>query len=381
MFRISAADQLSKARKVAEQQGLSLDEALDLVQMIYGSDPANPEDDPTPSGSEASQEEGEEPSGELNTEPPTDLPLSTEQNEYDELETEAIDKDFDLQMNADTMDEGSFETAQTDLVTTLSKLRTARKVAFGPGVQAPAAPGAAGAGAPIPEDPNDPDKQRLDELMISTQQEYPDVAPQDHDYARGMLAEMRAGGGAPLDPNEEAEIYRDLLGKGQNRVNAWLAHNLGDNLGIPKKEGKVYRSNVNPRLFRTAIGKTYKLALGPDEEILPDQDFSQEPAALPASEPAAPAATPATQQAEDVGNQYALNPEEKGRLAQIAADAEANGSSVWRLLGLFAGFVGDKAMLQVAPSQTETAEMQTAFKEGQIARGGAAGGTPQTPQF
>jgi hypothetical protein len=360
MFNLTADQKEKRAIKIADQQGVTLDEAreiidtfMDIQNRIMG-----------PSGDGLGEEEGSSEVGpnvfsedtDEDTLSPEEATEESESDEVDDLESDAIDKDFDLQMNHDTMDADSLETAQTDLATTVAKLRekkaAVRKLAQTPGM-----------GAPV--DPNDPQKQRMDELMLRAEEEFaqdPDVTPEVHDYARTMMADMKQTGQMTDDPEQDYELYKSLLGKDpQNRMDRALAAWGDPRFGVPEKEGKIYRSNINPRIFKTTTGKMYRLAL----DDFSTQMQSEETDPAPFDRGASP-----EQQASDLGNEYQLGEEEKQRLAQIITDAEANGSSVYRAIGLIAGFLGDEKLTSIATSQHEKGELEKAYREGALARGG-----------
>lgn len=346
MFNLTEEQKSARAKKIAFDQGISEEEASELVDILMGGEFF---------GGESEFGNETENIGEENFE------------SYETLENEAIDQDFDLQMNHDAMGAEDLHSAETQLTNTIAKLRKTKK---------------AKKTAELPQAQVDPQQEYLDRLMMRAQEENPDVDPTRHQYAQEMFNEMNQQNAAPGNEDEDAQIYNQLLTDNdpRNRMAKLFAKLADPRFGVPKKEGKLYRSNINPRIFKSAFGKKYILKLSAPPEEYVEQGFS-EPAAPMQTQAPAPEQAPVTgpqQQAENIGQEYNLGEAEKQRLAQIIQDAEGNGSSFYRQLGLVAGFIGAPELKSVAASQEEKTEIEKAFNEGAAARGGSSpsGGTP-----
>lgn len=336
MINLTPEQKQSKTRKLAFEQGISEIEAQELLELLLSQDFEEGFSDDDSLGEQ--EEEG-----------------------WDGLEQDVADNELDMQISQDNNDQEGFQEAEKGFQTSLAKLRQARKakkVAVG-----------------LLDEPMAPEKQHIDKLMMRAEKEFaqdPNVTPETQEYARQMMADMKGAGNMPDDEEQDYQMYLDLLGKGENRVNMALAKLADPRFGVPKKEGKLYRSTVCPRYFKSASGKLYKLAL--DDYDTQMQSDETVPPTMP-SEGQPPVDTQTVQ--EDA--QHSLGEPEKQRLNQIIADAEANGSSSFTLIGLVAGFMNDRKLLGIAASQQEVQEMNEAFRQGQLARGGSQEQAPAAP--
>ncbi len=300
----------NKARKLAFEQGISEEEAMELTELLL------------------SQEFIEGDSAE-------------EVEEVDDIEMEAINKDFDTQMAHDNNDEAALETATQELSVAVAKLRSRKRAKLAQDLT----------------DPNDPAKQRLDRLMLRASEEFgndPNIAPENLDYARTMLADMGPNTGV-TDEEEEYKLFLDLAGaNNQNRVARMLAANSEPRFGVPEEEGKLYRSWVNPRYFKSAAGNLYKMAI---ETV----DQGEGAATAPAPQ-------------DDADQGHAISEQERQRYQQLVADATANGRSYSFLLGITHHFTNDEKLRALAGnSETEMAE----FEQGRHSASSAMGGGQQ----
>ena len=328
-----------RAKKVAFEQGISEEEAMELVQMLMGQEPTNSLED--------SSIDGENLNEGLNT----DNPVSEEES-YDSLEMDAVEKDFDFQMANDNGED--LEQPQNDLAMAVAKLRQAkknRKVAELP--------------------PDDPKKQQFMDVQNEVLQEHandPNLDAETLQTGLSATEELLANLAGTADPEEIRVILESNLGLNTvatKRFASWADARFG----VPEDEGKIYRSWVNPLYFKTAKGNIYKLALDPYAEEEGIQD-PVEPSPAPAPAPEQPQEDPISEQ------QHTLDEQEKQRLSQLMADAEAQGTSSFKLIGLVNGFLGDKSALGIASSQQEINEMNEGFRLGQQARGTGSSVSP-----
>lgn len=320
-------------QKLAFEQGLSLEEATELVEELLAQDFVETGDslDPT-----------------------------------DDFEQDVANSELDMQISKDTGDENGFEQAENSFNTALANYRkSAKKVALDQMGQ-----------GEIPDDPNDPAKQHLDRLTLRANEEFaadPDVTPEVLDYARGMMADPTVAGGLATGTDEERDyaIFKSLLGKDPQQTFArCLAKWADSHFGLPASEGKLYRSTIFPRYFKSAAGNLYKLAFDPSGM---GEGGAPAPAAPAPAVPAAPAA-PTTP-----GN---VSEQERQRFTQLMADAQANGRSHNFLLGVAAGFSNDQALRALAgTSEQELSEFEEGMRVATQARGGhAQSAQPQPAQ-
>ncbi len=299
----------NKARKLAFEQGISEEEAMELTELLL------------------SQEFIEGDSEE-------------EVEEVDDIEMEAINKDFDTQMAHDNNDEAALETATQELSVAVAKLRAkkSKKTAEG-----------------LAPELDDRDQDAFQEATTNVLNEHgATVPPEDLETGLTATREMVSELAATMDPRDIEAILAANLGVRTASAKRFASY--GDHrFGVPEEEGKLYRSWVNPRYWKSASGNLYKMAI---ETV--DQ-----------GEGAAPA-PPAPQDGTDQG--HAISEQERQRYQQLVADATANGRSYSFLLGITHHFTNDEKLRALAGnSETELAE----FEQGRHAATSAMGGEQQ----
>ncbi len=297
----------NKARKLAFEQGISEEEAMELTELLL------------------SQEFIEGDSAE----------------EVDDIEMEAINKDFDTQMAHDNNDEAALETATQELSVAVAKLRAkkAKKTAEG-----------------LATDLDDRDQDAFQEATTNVLNEHGGTVPPE-DLETGLTAtrEMVSELAATMDPRDIEAILAANLGVRTASAKRFASY--GDHrFGVPEEEGKLYRSWINPRYWKSASGNLYKMAI---------ETVDQGEGAV---------AAPVPQDDADQG--HAISEQERQRYQQLVADATANGRSYSFLLGITHHFTHDEKLRALAgDSETEMSE----FEQGRHSASSAMGGEQQAP--
>ncbi len=310
-----------KAKKLAFEQGISEQEAMELTQLLL------------------SQEFSE-----------------GETESIEDVEMDAVNNDFDAQMAHDNGDEAGVKSASQNLSVAMSKLRAkrARKTAEG------LAP--------------DPQRESINNAITTVVQERPqDITPENLAYAQEELDRAAGQVSGQMDEETLALLARGFLlpDDPNNRMAKILAANSEARFGVPASEGKLYRSWVNPRYFKSAKGNLYKLSVDPTG--------MEEGMGGPA--PAAPAPSPSGAPAAPEGEgQHTLSEQEKQMLKGLLADAETSGRSYLFLLGAVAGFLNDPKIMGIPAPGQETEEFNEGSRQAQVARGGQGGASqPAAP--
>lgn len=309
-----------KAKKLAFEQGISEQEAMELTQLLL------------------SQEFSE-----------------GETESIEDVEMDAVNNDFDAQMAHDNGDEAGVESASQNLSVAMSKLKKIRSRKTAEGL------------APELDQAQEEVFQSATTNFMNEQAGNiaPDQLETTFTATRQMMGELAGA----LTEEEVAAVLNANSGV-RTAGSRKLAENSKTRFGVPESEGKLYRSWVNPRYFKSAKGNLYKLSVDPTgmEEGM-GTPAPAAPAAAPSGAPAAPA-----QAAPEGEGQHTLSEQEKQMLKGLLADAETSGRSYLFLLGAVAGFLNDPKIMGIPAPGQETEEFNEGSRQAQVARGGSGGG-------